>query len=57
MIKMMERPSTVGGWASHDVEICTGCVKRGTATIEAMLPAASVILGMAAFGLIIHFAA
>jgi hypothetical protein len=54
MVKMPGR--SAGGWASSDVEICTGCLKRGAATIQAMLPGAAVIVGMAAFGLVIHFA-
>jgi hypothetical protein len=47
---------TAGTWASTDVEICTGCLTRGAATVQALLPGAAVVLGMAAFGLVIHFA-
>lgn len=55
MARMSDK--TAGSWASTDVEICTGCLTRGAATIQALLPGAAVVVGMAAFGLIIHFAA
>jgi hypothetical protein len=57
MARSVERPTSIGGWASRDVEICTGCVKRGTATIEALLPVAAVVIGMMAFGIVVHFVA
>jgi hypothetical protein len=53
----MARPGRVAGWASRDVEICTGCVNRGTAAIEALLPVAAVVVGMIAFGVVVHFVA
>lgn len=55
MVRIVE--GSTGRWASSDVEVCTGCLKRGTAMVQAMLPMAAVIVGMAAFGLIVHFVA
>jgi hypothetical protein len=57
MTKLIARIGPAASWASRDIEICTGCVKRGTAVIEALLPVAAVVVGLIAFGIVVHFVA
>jgi hypothetical protein len=51
-----ERGPQFGDWVSRDVHIQTGPLKGLSATVETMIPIASVAIGMTVFGLVVRFA-